>query len=344
MPFTWPGMLAALLIVPLLIALYIWSQRRRTRFVVRYSSLLLVKEALGRRPTWRRHLPPVFLLLGIVAMLIGLARPYATVTLPKQEATVILAIDCSGSMRGNDIRPSRIQAAKEAARAFVQQQDATTQIGVVAFSGNASLVQAPTTDHDAVLTAINALSLQRSTAIGWGILTSLDAIFHDPEIVQSMGMVTTSGATPIPTPPPVAIGTYVPAIVILLTDGQNITGPSPLEATQKAADRGVRIFTIGVGTTTGATTGGGGPPGGGGPGGFRSPLDEGTLKTIANMTGGTYFHASDANSLRTIYRNLNTTLIVSTEKTELTMAFTALAMVLTLIGLTLASLWFGRLP
>ena len=340
MQFTWGWMLPSLVIVPLLIAAYIWSQRRRSRFVVRYSSLLIVKEALGKQPKWRRHLPPFFLLLAITAMLVGVARPVAVVIVPKPEATVILTIDVSGSMRATDIQPSRIEAAKAAARAFVQQQDPTTQIGVVAFSGNASLVQAPTTDRDAVLAAINRLSVQRSTAIGWGILTSLDAIFQDPEIVQTNSMVTNSNPTPIPSGTPMPAGTHVPAIVILLTDGQNVTGPSPLDATEQAANRGVRIFTIGVGTTTGTTIGGGNTS----RGGFRTALDEATLRKIADWTDGTYFHASNAEALRTIYQNLNTTLIVSTEKTELTMAFTAVAIVLMLVGLTFSFLWLGRLP
>ena len=340
MQFTWGWMLPSLVIVPLLIAAYIWSQRRRSRFVVRYSSLLIVKEALGKQPKWRRHLPPFFLLLAITAMLVGVARPVAVVIVPKPEATVILTIDVSGSMRATDIQPSRIEAAKAAARAFVQQQDPTTQIGIVAFSGNASLVQAPTTDRDAVLAAINRLSVQRSTAIGWGILTSLDAIFQDPEIVQTNSMVTNSNPTPIPSGTPMPAGTHVSAIVILLTDGQNVTGPSPLDATEQAANRGVRIFTIGVGTTTGTTIGGGNNS----RGGFRTALDEATLLKIADWTDGTYFHASNAEALRTIYQNLDTTLIVSTEKTELTMAFTAVAIVLMLVGLTFSFLWLGRLP
>ncbi|MBI4789441.1 MAG: VWA domain-containing protein [Chloroflexi bacterium] len=340
MQFTWDWMLPSLLIVPLLIGVYIWAMRRRARYVVRFSSLAIVKDALGKQPKWRRHIPPFLLLLAITIMLLGLARPVAVVIVPKPEATVILTIDVSGSMRAPDIQPTRIEAAKSAARAFVQLQDKTTAIGVVAFSGNASLVQAPTTDKEAVLAAINKLTVQRSTAIGWGILTSLDAIFQDPEIVQTNAMVTGSSPTPIPDTTPVPLGTHVAAIVILLTDGQNVTGPSPIEATEQAAMRGVRIFTIGVGTTTGATVGGGGNTSRG----FRTALDEKTLQRIADMTDAKYFHASDAEALHTIYRNLDTILIVATEKTELTMGFTAVAMVLTLVALSFSFLWFGRLP
>ena len=337
MRFLWDWMLPSLAVVPLLLLAYVWVQRRRARYTLRYSSLLVLKQAAGRGYRLRRHFPPFLFLLAITAMLIGLARPYAVVLLPRAEATVILAVDVSGSMRADDLKPSRIEAAKSAARAFVERQDRTTRIGLVAFSGNASLVQAPTVDRDLINAAINGLTLQRSTAIGWGILTSLDAILENPE-VQSSGYITTTRATAAPTPPPVPEGTHVPAIVILLTDGQNITGPSPLEAADKAAAYGVRVYTIGVGTTAGTTLRFGGF------GGFRTALDEPMLRRIAETTDGMYFHASDENALQTIYRNIDTQLIVRTEKTELTTGFTAAAMGLVLLALLLSSLWFGRLP
>ncbi len=346
MEFTWPWLLLLLLAVPLLVAAYIWALRRRARFAVRYSSLTIVKDALGKGPGMRRHIPPFFFLLGITAMLIGIARPVGLITVPATEATVILAIDVSRSMRANDIQPTRIEAAKEAAQLFVSQQTPTTRIGVVSFSGTADLVQAPTTDQRAVMLAIDRLNLQSRTAIGSGILTSLDAIFEKPGTTaspppQDLG-------APTPTPPPVPDGYHEPAIIILLSDGRSNTGPLPLESAQIAANRGVRVFTVGIGTIQGATIPGG--PGGngrfgfGGGGTFRADLDETTLQEIAKITDAKYFHATEAEELLSIYQNLNTQLIVQTQRTELTAWFTGVAAIFLLIGGTLSLLWFNRLP
>ncbi len=344
MQFLWPGLLPLLLFVPVLVGVYIWSQRRRARFALRYSSLSLVREAAAKQPRYRRHIPPLLFLLAIAAMLIAAARPYAVSFVPKDQATVILAIDVSGSMRAADIKPTRIEAAKEAAIDFTQRQSPNTRIGVVAFSGSAQLIQAPTTDHNAVVAAIDQLYPQRSTAIGSGILVSLDAIFGDTNL-DAVNAPVAAAATPAATPPPVPPGTHVPAIVVLLTDGQNVTGPSPLAAAQEAASRGVRVFTIGVGTRQGAVIGGGGGGGGRGGGfGFRAELDEPTLQQIAQMTDAQYFRATDENALTDIYKNLNTQFIVSREQTELTYQFAGVASVLVLVGSALGLVWFGRIP
>ena len=179
MSFLWPTSLFFLVAVPVLLGLYIWSQRRRRKYALRYASLSLVKEALGRGPGIRRHIPPALYLLSLAFMLVALARPITVVKVPSQEGTVILAIDVSGSMRATDIKPDRITAAKEAAKAFVEKQGDSVKIGVVSFATDASIVQAPTLDHDLVLAAIDRLRLQRATAIGRAILTSLDAIWED---------------------------------------------------------------------------------------------------------------------------------------------------------------------
>ena len=360
MIFLWPWLLPVLIAIPLLVGYYVWIQRRRSKFAIRYSSLSLVKDAMDKQSKWRRHIPPFLFLLGVSAMLLALARPFSVVTLPKQEATVILAIDVSGSMRANDLQPSRIEAAKTAARAFINKQDPDTRIGVVAFSGTASIVQAPTTDRAATLAAVDRLYLQRATAIGYGILVSLDAIFENPDMptTASQAIVTPSGAAtpaaPKATPVPVPSGHHVPAIVVLLTDGPSNTGILPLQAAEKAAQLGVRVYTIGAGTVQGATIQGpgssggpggsfGGGPGGGG-GGFRATLDEKTLRAVSEMTDGEYFHASNENALLEIYQNLDTQLILRTERTEITSLFTAGAIVLLLIGGTLSLFWFNRLP
>ena len=342
MEFTWPILLVLLLAVPVLAAVYIWAQRRRARFALRYSSLQLMRDALDQRASIRRHIPPFFFLLGITAMLIGVARPLAVVTVPEQQATVILAIDVSRSMRANDIQPDRLDAAKAAADAFVEKQTPGTRIGVVSFSTSADLVQAPTTDKDAVLAAVNRLRLGSRTAIGSGILTSLDAIFGTPQTSISPPQEET---LPTPAPTPVPEGFHVPAIIILLTDGRSNTGPLPLESAQTAANRGVRVFTVGIGTTQGATLqGGGGRFGFGGGFAFRADLDETTLKEIATLTDAKYFHATEAEELVSIYQSLNTQLIVTTQRMELTAWFTSAAMLFLLIGGILSLFWFNRLP
>jgi Ca-activated chloride channel family protein len=356
MEFTWPWLLPLLLAVPLLVAAYIWAMRRRVRYALRYSSLTIVKDALGKGPGIRRHIPPAFFLVGITAMLIGLARPVGLVTVPAVNATVILTIDVSRSMRARDIEPSRIDAAIAAAEEFISQQTPTTRIGVVSFSASADVVQAPTTDQEAVLAAVDRLQLGSRTAIGSGILTSLDAIFERSDASGS-APASVDPTVPTLTPTPVPDGYHQPAIVILLSDGRSNTGPLPLESAQIAANRGVRIFTVGLGTTQGGAVQGG--PGGndpfgggqfgggfrgGGGGGFNSQLDEPTLQEIATITGGKYFHATETEQLLSIYKNLNTELIVQTERTELTAWFTGFAGICMLLGGLLSLLWFNRLP
>lgn len=352
MQFQWAPLLWLLLLIPLLTAAYIWAQRRRKRFVLRYSSLMVVREAARRESKLKRHLPAVLLLFALTAMIVAAARPIAVVTLPSQQATVVLAMDVSGSMRTADMRPNRIEASKAAARAFVEQQAATTRIGLVAFSGTASLVQSPTTDHQVVLNAIDRLYLQRSTAIGSGLLVSLNALFGNL-------YADTFGGDIVPSKPetevtPVPMGTHVPAIVVLLTDGANVQGPSPIDAAQKARDLGVRVYTIGVGAprnssgSSGPTQPQGGPGfrGGGPPqgGGFRTELDEDLLQQVAQITDGQYFRASDATALTEIYKNLNTEVIVSTERMEVSALVAGVAAASAMVSVLLALLWSQNLP
>ncbi|MCI0476015.1 MAG: VWA domain-containing protein [Anaerolineales bacterium] len=336
MQFLSPDMLWLLLFVPVLVGAYILAQRRRARYALRFSSLAIVKDALDKRPGMRRHIPPLLFLCGIALMLFAAARPFGVVTLPKEQATVILAIDVSGSMRANDMKPTRLEAAKTAALAFITKQDAQTRLGVVSFSWNANVVQAPTTDRELARAAVERLVPQQSTAIGSGILTSLDAIFEKPRATPPSRNDVLAPATPTPTPVP--RGNLTPASIILLTDGQNRTGPPPISAAQIAADRGVRVFTIGVGTVAGTTLQGSGGFG------FRAVLDEDTLKRVAAITDAKYFHASDETALLTIYQNLAKGVVVTQEKEESTVLFTALAMLFLLIGGALSLFWFNRLP
>jgi Ca-activated chloride channel homolog len=340
MAFQWPSLLWLLFLVPALVLFYLWAQRRRKKFAVRYASLLLVKDAAGKGPGFRRHIPAALFLLGVTIGILALARPLATVTLPSNRGTVILAVDISGSMRATDIQPSRIDAAKEAAQTFVQKQPPRVRIGVVAFSGTSDLVQAPTTGRQEVLAAIDRLRTQRGTAIGSGILVSLDAIFEDTQQQQpspdEVGdpLVSTE---PTPEMPPMAPGSDTSAVIVLMSDGQSNQGPDPLEAAQKAADRGIRIYTVGIGSEQGATIGFEGRS-------FRVGLDEETLKKIAHNTAGAYYKADNENQLIAIYRSLSTRLIVGKDQTEVTALFTAMALGVLLLGGILSVMWFSRLP
>ena len=356
MDMLWPGFLFLLGLIPLLIALYIWMLRRRRRFAVRYSSLSLVREALPDQSRLRRHLPFALFLAALASLVIALARPVTIVSVPTGQTTIILAIDVSRSMCSTDIQPSRIEAAEAAALSFIQRQQSITQIGVVAFSGYAELVQPPTTDQEALQAAVESLATGRRTAIGSGILKALDAIAEiDPSVAPSV-TDTSRGVEPTPVPK----GAYAPDIIVLLTDGVSNTGPLPLDAAQQATDRGVRVYTIGFGTANGSNFpncnqrfigsepfGGGGFGGGqfgggqfgGGFGGFRRGIDETTLKRIADVTGGTYYSAESAGELQNVFQNLPTYLITKHETTEISVAFAAIGALLAALAIVLSLLW-----
>jgi Ca-activated chloride channel homolog len=338
MSFLWIESLWLLLLVPVLIAGYILIQRRRQKYALRYSSLSIVKEALIQGPGFRRHIPPSLFLAGLLLIIFAMARPVATVILPSQQGTVILAIDVSMSMRANDFKPNRLEAAKAAAIAFVEKQPKNVRIGVVSFSATTAIAQAPTTDREAVTKAINRLTMQSRTAIGSGILTSLDAIFEEPG--SKPAPISRDALTLYeskPPPPPVSRGTYAPAVVILLSDGMSNTGPRPLDVIEQAANRGVRIYTVGVGSLEGAPLDFGGY-------GMRMRLDEETLKSIASKTDAKYFKAGNESELLGIYDNLGTQVVFKSEETELTAFFTGAAAVLMVLAGVFSLLWFSRLP
>ena len=342
MTFLWPTSLFFLVAVPVLLGLYIWSQHRRRKYALRYASLSLVKEALGRGPGIRRHIPPALYLLSVAFMLFALARPITVVKVPSQEGTVILAIDVSMSMRATDIKPDRITAAKEAAKAFVEKQGDSVKIGVVSFASDASIVQAPTLDHDLVIAAIDRLRLQRATAIGRAVLTSLDAIWEDegsegdqPSAVLTQPQNPNAPQTPAKTAVPGAA--KASASIILLTDGQNNQFPPPLAIIDQAITRGIRVYTVGVGTPAGAVLSLEGRS-------IRTALDETTLKQIAEDTDAQYFLATSDADLKKVYENLSTELVLRTQKTEVTALFTLVAAVFSIVASALSLLWFNRLP
>ncbi len=356
MDMLWPGFLLLLGLIPLIVAAYIWMLRRRRRFAVRYSSLALVREVLPRQSRLRRHLPFALFVLALASLVVAAGRPVTIVSVPTDQTTIILAMDVSRSMCSTDILPSRLEAAEAAALAFIRGQKASTQIGVVAFSGFAEIVQPPSTDPEVLQTAVESLATGRRTAIGSGILKSLDAIAEiDTNVAPSV-----TGASSGPEPTPVPKGAYVPDIIVLLTDGVSNAGPLPLDAAQQAADRGVRVYTIGFGTANGSSFpscgqqflgnepfGGRGQFGGGNAfgggqglgGGFRRGIDEATLKQIAAMTGGTYYSASSAGELQNVFRNLPTYLITRHEIMEISVAFAALGALLAAAAMILSLAW-----
>jgi Ca-activated chloride channel family protein len=300
MSFLWPTLLWSLALLPLLVMLYLWLLRRRRRSTVRLASLAVAKAALGKGPGWRRHVPPLLLLLAFGTLLAAMARPLAVLTLPLAQRTIILAIDVSGSMRAADVLPSRMVAAQEAAKAFVNDLPREVRVGVVSFAGTAAVVQAPTTSREDVIAAIDRFQLQRGTATGSGIVLSLATLFPDAGIeIQQI-----TGQRPMPKPigeidekkefTPVPPGSYNSAAIIMLTDGQRTTGPDPMDASKMAAERGVRVYTVGIGTVAGETIGFEGWS-------MRVRLDETTLKNIAQMTHGEYFYAGTAEDLPTTW-------------------------------------------
>lgn len=337
MELLWPGFLYLLGLIPILIIAYIWILRRRKPFAVRYSSLSLVRTALPQQAQWRRHVPFALFLLAISSLVMAVGRPVSTVEVPASNSTIILAIDVSRSMCSTDILPSRLEAAKEAALQFVQDQDGKAQIGIVAFAGFAALVQSPTTDQELLETAIKNLTTARRTAIGEGILMSLDTIAEIDDSVTSPY----SGVEQIP----VTGGEYIPAIIVLLTDGVSTSGTDPLAAAQLSVVRGVRVYTIGFGTAYNTSIpncgfGGGGQFGGGTGGGrFRREIDEQTLMQVADITGGSYHLAESADQLQEVFDNLPTQLITVTETTEVSVIFVLAGAALVALAIILSIIW-----
>jgi len=326
--------------VPALVALYFALLKRKKKLAVRYASLGLVSRAMGPGQRLRRHIPPLVFLLAIVTLIVAVARPSATLTLPAQYETIVLALDISGSMRASDVKPNRIGAAQEAARKFIADQPSSARIGLVSFAATASVVQPPTRDRESILAAIDRLQLQRGTAVGSGILVSLKTIFPDVEFdLRATNPRGETKAVPLDSAKSATKaepGSYGSAAIILLTDGQTTTGPNPIEAAKMAAERGVRVFTVGIGTTKGEILGSEGWS-------MRVKLDEDALKNIAQTTHAEYFFADNSGDLKKIYESLNTRLSLETRQTEITALLAAAAAALSLISAFLSVLWFNRI-
>ncbi len=336
MSFIWPETLFLLLAIPLCVVLYIRMQQRRRRIAASYGRLGLVQETGGRGLGLRRHIAPALFLLSLTILIVALARPQTVVSLPRIEGTVILAFDVSGSMAAEDLKPTRMEAAKAAARDFVQRQPLGVQIGVVAFSESGFAVQAPTNDPETILASINRLTPERGTSIAQGILASLKTIsVVDAEQAPSLAGNLTPASTPTPTPVP--DGAYTSAIIVLLSDGENNVSPDPLAAAQIAADRGVRIYTVGIGSAAGTRLHINGFT-------VHTQLDEAMLQQISQLTDGAYYNAENEQDLRAIYENINLQLVVKPDEMEVTSILAGASILVLLIGGTLSLLWFNRLP
>jgi Ca-activated chloride channel homolog len=334
MSFIWPIALVLLVLVPIgILAVRLVDQRRRRR-AARFGGLTPTTLSSGRRARFGRRLGPALLIVGFTVLVVALARPQSVVSLPRLEGTVILTFDVSGSMAATDLKPTRMEAAKAAARAFIENQPKTVAIGVVAFSDSGFSVQMPTNDTATVVAAVNRLTPTRGTSLAQGITTSLTAIAAF-EADPAQGYYT--NRSPDPNPTPVPAGTHDSAVIVLLSDGENTTSPDPTDAVQAAADRGVRIDTVGIGSAAGSNLK---------IQGFNvhTQLDEATLKAIADKTGGQYFNAQSAGDLQAVYSNLNTRLVIKPEPIEVTGLFAGLGLVALVVGGLASMTWLGRVP
>jgi len=372
--FTWPGMLLLLLLVPAAVAAYLYMLRRKKAAAARWANLAMVREAMGGKSSFRRHIPPLLMLASLALMLTAAARPNAVLTLASRRATIMLAMDVSGSMQAKDVDPNRITAAQAAAKTFIQGEPRNVRIGIVAFAGTAFLVQSPTTSREDLNAAIDRFELQRGTAVGSGILVSLQSLFPDenidlPGFRSGFGAYGGYGSTygggygggyggygggyggppdrsPLeskqpqggkkPPPAPVPPGSNASDLIIVMTDGQTNAGADPVDAARMAANHGVRVFTVGFGSTDGDVVGFGGRF-------MRAQLDEEALKQIADLTKGQYYRATNSTELKKIYQGLNTQLIKETKETEITALFSVAAAALALAAAGLSMLWFGRI-
>lgn len=355
MSFFWPWLSLLYLLIPLLVAVYLWILRRKRKYAVRYSSLSLIREALPRHSRWRQHVPFALFLLSLASMVTAMARPYGEVEVPLSRTTIILALDVSRSMCATDVTPNRLSVAQEAALAFIEDQADDTRIGLVAFAGFAEVVVPPTNDKDVLQAAIRNFTTAIGTAIGSATLKSIDAIAEVNEAVAPSGVnLSSEGDETDPEDP-----FYQPDIIVLLTDGANSRGPQPLVAAQAAADRQVRVYTIGFGSTDpqrmvctpeqlggdafneGFGGGFGGFGGFGGGGGFRQflLLDESTLQGIAEVTGGSYYRAEDAEQLYEVFIDLPTEIVLQRERMEISVFFSILGAVFVTVAVALSIAW-----
>ncbi len=351
MNFLAPELLLGLLLIPIAIGFYLWAQRRRSKYAVRFTNLALLSNIAPKRPSWRRHLPPVLYLGAIAALLIGLARPTMIVPVPRDDATVILTMDVSGSMKATDVSPTRLDAARAAALSFIDQLPEGVRVGIVAFATEPVTLVSPTTDRAQLKAALDSLRPRDGTAMG----DALNQVLDIAEQIQAEGETPDASAAPSANPAPAASAapgasgapTDLPSgqplvAAILLSDGANSTGATqPLDAAARAAKLGVPIYTIALGTPDGTVE-------------IRDqfgqmhtlevPPDKETLQQIADTTGGKAFDAPTAEDLKAVYDNLESRVGYTEERQEVTFALVAAGLLLVVVGAGLSAVWFGRLP
>jgi Ca-activated chloride channel family protein len=332
--FAWPWLLLTLLSVPLLAWFYVRMVRRRQARAVDLGPFGLLQSAGGNAVGRRRHVPPILYLTGLALLCLAAARPEMTVRLPRIEGTVVLAFDTSNSMTADDLEPTRMDAAKEAAQLFVENQPSTVRVGVVAFSNGGLIVQQPTNDTAELGNAIRRLAPEGGTSLGQGIFTALNAIAGERLVLDEEAVDPDTGTILVDK---LGLGTLPSSVILLLTDGENTGSPDPLNIAQVAAETGVRIYTIGVGSQEGAQLE---------IDGFSlvTRLDEALLQEIASVTNGAYYRADDTATLRDIYQNVDLQLTVRAELMEVTAFFAGLGLLCLLVGGALSMLWFGRIP
>jgi Ca-activated chloride channel family protein len=337
--FLWPRLLWVLLAIPVAALFYLLLVRRRRRAVAAFASL----ETVGAPSGWRRALPPLLWLAGLTVLLLAVARPQATMTLPSRVETVILALDMSGSMKATDIAPTRMVAAREAAKAFVTEQPDNVRIGVVGVAAAAAVVQSPTTNREDILQAIERLEPQRGTALGSGLVIALDTALPAARIDVD-GFINPRKDRPAPIDQPkddeaksVAPGENKSVAIVLLSDGQSNVGPDPLKAAELAAKLGVRVYTVGMGTPEGVVVKVDGWS-------MRTRLDEEVLQKVASTTLGEYFRAPNSKELAKIYRTLGAKLAFEKQRpTEVTAVFAGLGALLATAAALLSMAWFNRI-
>lgn len=351
--FIWPEALWLLCLLPVLVGLYILALRRKKKTTLRYASLMVVRAAISKNQSLRRHLPPALFLLALTAGMVTLARPMASVTLPSDNMTVILAIDVSRSMLARDMPPNRITAAQAAVKDFVETIPRNIRVGIVSFAGAAAVVQTPTTVREELMDAVDRFELQRGTATGAGLLLALSQLLPDANIDVESGIfdkgfsrqtgeasslegrrqAKKNAAKEVIIVPP---GSYTGGTIVLLSDGRRTTGPDPLDVGKLAADKGVRVYTVGFGTKEGAEI-----PGAEGYS-WYARLDEDALKGVAAMTGAEYFHASNPEDLKKVYANLNSKFSLEAKETEVSALLSALMVLLIVASGALSMRWFHR--
>jgi Ca-activated chloride channel family protein len=333
----WPGLLWTLLLVPVALAAYLLAQRRRSRYTVRFTNLDLLANVVGAKPGWRRHVPPALYLLALAALLGSLARPQALTLVPKEQATVVLVMDVSGSMNATDVSPTRLVSSQRSAVTFIEELPEKFRVGIVSFASTAQTLTRPTTDRVAVYEAIDSLHAEGATAMGDGIERALDA--KRPPTPPSSG----STARPSPSPPaPQGGADQAPLVVLLLSDGANTQGRTqPMQAAADAKALGVPVFTIALGTDRGMVDV---PDETGNLRRIPVPPDTLTLQRIAETTGARFFAAPSNSDLKEVYRELGSKIGFVKEQQEITVVFAATGLLFLVAGATMSLVWFSRFP